>query len=532
MLRINNIKLKPVKNETHSMLESRLIKAAKDILNIKNSDIDNINIVKKSIDARKNIVSVICTIDINVPDSIERIILKKNHNSNINKIEKVVYNPDFQLSKVSGHRPVVVGAGPCGLFCAYILALNGQNPIIVERGNTASKRKEDIEAFWKGEKLNTESNVQFGEGGAGTFSDGKLNTQVKDKTGRINFILDTFVKHGADISIKYDQHPHVGTDKLIEIITNLRNEIINLGGEFLFNTHMNDIIINDNKVCGVSIIHNEKNTTIKTDKIALCIGHSSRDTIRMLFDKGISMESKSFAVGLRVIHDQSLINKNQYGDYYDYFGSAPYKLTSNNNGRGVFSFCMCPGGFVVNASSENEKLAINGMSYSDRASGYANSAIIITVTPNDYDSIHPLAGISFQQRMEENAYNKGHGKIPVQYFGDYKNNTASNPFSTEAFIKGSTQASNLRGLFSEDMEEAFISSMYDFGKKIKGFDNDEVVLAGVESRTSSPVRIQRDESYCSNINGLFPGGEGAGYAGGITSAAVDGLKLGEAILLN
>lgn len=530
MIRINNISLKPVKCENHTDLVLRLKKQARNILHINDNDIENLTIVKKSIDARKKSdILVICTVDIILKKDLEKKILSKNKNNKVVKSNPVIYDPMISHNIKCDNRPVVIGAGPAGLFCAYVLALNGLKPIVIERGSRADIRKEEIENFWNTGKLNLHSNVQFGEGGAGTFSDGKLNTQVKDKTGRINFVLKTFVNHGADENILYDQRPHVGTDRLIEIISNLRNEIISLGGEFKFNTLMSDISIEGDTLKGITVISENSNEQIATNHLALCIGHSARDTIKMLFDNGLNMESKSFATGLRVIHSQDLINKSQYGDFFDYFGSAPYKLTYNTDTRGVFSFCMCPGGYVVNASSEDKMLAVNGMSYSDRASGFANSAIVITVTPDDFESNHPLSGIKFQQEMEKKAYIAGDGNIPIQIFKDYKNNVNSKELNTSC-IKGKTKATNLRGIMKSDLEDAFINGMQDFGRKIKGFDADDVLIAGVESRTSSPVRINRDENLLSNVKGIYPGGEGAGYAGGITSAAVDGLRLAEAII--
>ena len=376
----------------------------------------------------------------------------------------------------------------------------------------------------------TQVTVQFGEGGAGTFSDGKLNTLVKDSVGRSRFVLDTFVSFGAPEKITYESKPHIGTDILSDVIAAMREEILQLGGTFEFENCVTDIRVADQKIKAVEINHN---AWMETEVCVLALGHSARDTFEMLQKTGLFMEPKAFAVGFRVEHPQKDINRRQYGEKYaELLEAAPYKVTANlANGRGVYSFCMCPGGYVVNASSEEKRLAVNGMSYSDRGSKNANSAVIVSVTPDDFDGTDALSGVEFQRRLEEKAFALGNGKIPQQLFGDYcenKKSTGYGTFSSET--RGETAFSNLRGLFSDEMEQSFIEGMHSFAKHIPEFDRKDAIISGVESRTSSPVRIRRDEVFEANIRGIYPCGEGAGYAGGITSAAMDGMKVAEAVI--
>ena len=445
-------------------------------------------------------------------------------------------------------RPVVIGSGPAGLFAAYILSLSGLKPIIFERGEEVTKRRRTVDEFLKNGTLNTNSNVQFGEGGAGTFSDGKLNTLTKDKYGRQGFVFDTFIKCGADEKIKYDYKPHIGTDILTTVVKNLRDEIKALGGEFHFETLIDGIDIEDNRITGVRARStNAYKTDDKGSKIdvisapaghvILATGHSARDTFMMLKDKGVKMEPKSFAVGFRVQHPQDMINISQYGkDYPKSLGASPYKVTNTaSNGRRVYSFCMCPGGYVINSSSEDGRLCVNGMSYSGRDSAFSNSAIIVNVEPDDFIKACPdrsddeLCGMYYQRLIEEKAYNLGKGKIPAERFTDFENNKEPSDFD-QSNAKGGVSKADLHGILSKDMEEAFIESMHRFGHMIDGFDSKEAIMYAIEGRTSSPVKIPRDEDFTSNIKGLYPCGEGAGYAGGITSAAVDGIKVAEAVI--
>lgn len=537
MIRLSNIKLSPVKNESIDSFENRAFLKTLKLLKLNKDDVLEFKVIKKSIDARKlHDIHIVFSVELVLDKNIENRCVVQNKNASF--VTRTIFSPICEKIDLKS-RPVVIGAGPAGLFCAYILALNGCKPIVVERGKAVENRTIDVNNFWEQGKLLENSNVLFGEGGAGTFSDGKLNTQIKDKDGRIEFVLNTFVKFGADRNIVYDSKPHIGTDRLIGIVKNMRNEIISLGGEFMFDTCMVDYKLKDGRLYSVICEQSSSNNNrleIITDNLILCIGHSSRDTFRMLYNKNVNMESKNFAVGFRVMHNQEDINKSQYGDLHDYFGAAPYKLTyTASTGRGVFSFCNCPGGYVVNSSSVKGQLSINGMSYSDRASKSANSAIIIQVTPDDFSNEmdYPLAGIEYQEMIEMRAYERGNAAIPVQKFGDFEINNESKEASiTKECIKGAYKYTNLRGILAEDMEKSFIEAMHSFGRKIEGFDDYDTLLAGIESRTSSPIRIVRDDKYLSNVCGIYPCGEGAGYAGGITSAAVDGTKVAMAVLYN
>ena len=533
MIQINNIKLPADKDI--SFLQQKISK----ILRLKENNNFTYKILKKSIDARGDVVYVIynVAVDLLLDDKVSKISAKKeakivaglrDKNVIIKKEEGYTFKPSGNIKLV--RRPVIVGSGPAGLFCAYMLACNGYNPLIIERGSKVEERKKKVEAFWNGEKLDEECNVQFGEGGAGTFSDGKLNTLVKDKDYRGRLVLETFVKYGAKENIMYDAKPHIGTDYLYNILINMRNDIIAMGGEFMFDTLVEDIVFEDSIIKQV-ILRGGK--TIDTDVVVLAIGHSSRDTFSMLKEKNISMVAKSFAVGVRVEHPQKLIGENQYGKYASCLPAASYKLTHQaSTGRGVYSFCMCPGGVVVNASSEEGHIAVNGMSYNSRDGQNANSAIIVTVNPKDFDTDDIMAGVRFQRKLEEAAYKEGKGKIPVQLFGDFESNRPSTALgSITPCIKGGYTLANLNNCFPKYICDTIVEGMHSFDKKIKGFAAKDVVLSGVESRTSSPIRIVRDDERLESVSvsGLYPCGEGAGYAGGIMSAAIDGIKVYEKI---
>ena len=372
----------------------------------------------------------------------------------------------------------------------------------------------------------------FGEGGAGTFSDGKLNTLVKDNHGRSRYVLKTFVEFGAEDDILYESKPHIGTDILINVVRNMRNEIMKLGGEIRFNTQVTDLKVENGEITALQV---NESDWIETKAAVLAIGHSARDTFEMLLKRKVPMRSKAFAVGVRMEHPQTLINENQYGkDYPDSLPAAAYKLTRKvADDRGVYSFCMCPGGYVVNASSEEEMTAVNGMSYHARAGENANSAMIISVRPEDFGSEEPLAGVEFQRKLEKAAYREGLGKIPVQLFGDFcKNQVSTQLGEIKPNTKGQWTFGNVRSIFPEPLSSGLEEGIKGCEKLIPGFSREDALLLGVESRTSSPVRIERDnESFESEISGLYPCGEGAGYAGGIMSAAMDGMKVAEAIAL-
>ncbi|WP_251387033.1 NAD(P)/FAD-dependent oxidoreductase [Mediterraneibacter agrestimuris] len=526
MLRINQIKLSP--GHTEEALEQAILK----FLRISKKDLLEYRIFRQSIDARKKTkILYVYTIDVYVAQ--EERLLKKLKN-NIQKVEEKNYRIPGHGTEKLKNRPVIAGAGPSGLFCAYLLAKEGYRPILAERGAPVEERYEDVEAFWTTNVLNPHSNVQFGEGGAGTFSDGKLNTLVKDKSGRNRYVLETFVRFGAPKRILYEQKPHIGTDILMDVIRNMRNEILSLGGEIRFYTQVTDLELEkegETKVLKRVVLNQTER--FDAEMLVLAIGHSARDTFQMLVERGMLLLPKAFAVGVRIEHPQRMIQESQYGkELAEALPPAAYKLTENlDNGRGVYTFCMCPGGYVVNASSEKNRLAVNGMSYQDRAGDNANSAVIVTVTPEDFGSDGPLSGMEFQRQLEESAYEAGAGAVPVQCFGDFCNNRKTEKLGdVTPQIKGMWKFADVRKIFPDELAESLIQGIQRMDKKIQGFARADAVLSGVESRTSSPVRICRDEAYECNIKGIYPCGEGAGYAGGITSAAMDGMKAAEAII--
>lgn len=571
MIRINQIK---IKNDGKTVvygerLYESLKKHAAKVLRVDLAEIANIEIIRRSIDARKKPeIYDIYMVDIKLKKLDESKIVKKCRGKNVQITDSVKYNFEQQvLLKRNGNRElsdraqkkvVIIGEGPAGLFCGYMLAQNGFKPLILERGADVDTRTAKVEHFWKTAELDTETNVQFGEGGAGTFSDGKLNTMVKDKDGRGREALSIFVQNGAYEDILYDAKPHIGTDVLRDVVKNMRNKIISQGGEVRFNTKVTDLVIDNGRLNAVKT----ENDVFECDAAVLAIGHSARDIFYLLKEKNVSLEKKPFAVGFRVEHPQTLINLSQYGMTNPVsLPPAPYKLTTTTSeGRGVYSFCMCPGGYVVNASSEQGRLAVNGMSYSKRDGKNANSAIIITVDPKDFGSEDVLSGVEFQRGLEEKAYEIGHGKIPVEYYCDFKEAvTGSKPIGGmeeadkqdisknrdlsendviiekdfQPQMKGEYAFSSVHEILPNELNECFVEGMEKFGRMIKGYNSPNALVSGVESRTSSPVRIVRGEHGESvNISGLYPCGEGAGYAGGIMSAAMDGMKIAEFIAAN
>lgn len=499
-------------------------------------------IVKKSIDARKK-PELYLVYSIHVSCEDENTIVKKAKNASISFVNPKTYELPVVGENDLIHPPLIIGAGPAGLFAAFVLAEAGYKPILLERGKSVENRIKDVEEFWQTGVLNTSSNVQFGEGGAGTFSDGKLNTVVKDPANRNQFVLETFVRFGAPEQILYENKPHIGTDILCDVIKNMRIYLLEKGVQIYFETCAKDFVIENQQITEVVC---ENGKCFPVSVVVLALGHSARDTFQTLHELKLPMEAKNFAVGFRVEHPQEMINDALYGKQNQNMPAAPYKVTSNfPNGRGVYSFCMCPGGYVVNSSSEEEMLVVNGMSYSGRNSTTANSAIIISVSEQDFTdpmffqegSEHllkgadALCGMRFQQALERKAYQLAKGKIPQQLYGDFCENKCSTAYGAfESNTKGNASFANLRGLFSEDMEESFMGGMEHFAHIIPGFDRKDAILSGVESRTSSPIRILRNENYESEIKGIYPCGEGAGYAGGITSAAMDGIRVAEAII--
>ncbi len=560
MIRINQLKITPEVSLSAGQLDTALKGKISKALRLKGDNF-SYKIVKKSIDSRhKPDIFIVYSVDVTVygadrkalDSGAEEKIIKKVNDNNIMLSKTVRYKEPKPARDRMGSRPVIAGFGPAGMFCALMLARAGYRPVVVERGEAVEDRMKSVDSFWNGGRLNPESNAQFGEGGAGTFSDGKLNTQVKEVYGRISKVLEIFVEHGADESITYEAKPHIGTDRLVYIVQSIRKEIESLGGEVRFNTRLVDIDLEkltpgvlsdengtDRRVKGITVENSGNREYIPCDCLVLAIGHSARDTFYMLKDK-LTMEQKAFAVGLRIEHRQELINIHEFGDgKYKNYMPASYKLTHKaSNGRGVYSFCMCPGGYVVNASSEEGMLAVNGMSYSKRDSENANSALIVTVDNRDFGSEDVLAGIEFQRRLEKKAYELGGGRVPVQRFGDFRENrttteSALSSNTVKPCIKGGYTAANLRELLPDELCDALIEGVTSFDRQIPGYANPDAMFAGVESRTSSPVRINRDDKLQAlGISGLYPCGEGAGYAGGITSAAVDGIKVYEAIVTN
>ena len=544
MIRIDQIKIKV------SDKQPDILRAVCSTLKIDPDDINDLGVIRRSLDARKK-PDLYYVFSIWTDCRNEDKILKKNsRNGNVSVYVKKEYVLPIQGNEELNDRPVVVGMGPAGLFCAYELARAGFKPLVIERGRCVEDRAKDVEKFWETGVLDTSSNVQFGEGGAGTFSDGKLSTSIKDKEGRIGEVLKTFVENGAPEEILYDHMPHLGTDILPVVVKNIREKIISMGGEIRFETCLTSIEHNGGKLSSV-LVRNAGGTEerIDTSVLVLAIGHSARDTYKALFDNGLKMEQKPFAAGFRVQHPQSVIDENQYGDkkHSDILGVSPYKLTANFGDRGVFSFCMCPGGYVVNSSSEEGETVVNGMSYSGRDSANANSAIVVSIPVSDYPSDHPLAGIEFQRELERRAFKAANGKIPAQRYGDFKekinergdgsavhsevvNGGTVPSFTVDPVFKGEYEWTDLTDIFNDEINNLFIEGMSRFGRTIKGFDSPETIMAGVESRTSSPVRISRDENLQSSIRGIIPLGEGAGYAGGITSAAIDGIRGAEMII--
>ncbi len=538
MLRINQCKVEL--NAT----KAQVIKKAAQILRVKPEEIRQLYIRKESLDARKKpVLFYSLTVDVALKN--EEAVLKKCKSRDVSLVKEKPYCFPVTAPGVGTHvlgsvqeadrcRPVIIGAGPAGLVCAYYLAKHGFRPLLLERGKCVEERQKDVERFWETGVLNPQSNVQFGEGGAGTFSDGKLNTLVKDKFGRCREILALFAAMGAPEDIVYKQRPHVGTDRLMTMVRNLRNEILQAGGQIRFESQVTDFELRSGRIAAVIVNKQER---IETSHVVLAIGHSARDTFEVLLKRGLQMQPKAFAVGYRVQHFQEQIDEAQYGvqkpETLAKLGAAPYKLTARtSSGRGVYSFCMCPGGYVVNASSEPGRVAINGMSYHARDSRVANSAIIISVSPEDFRDKSPLGGVEFQRELEQRAWELCEGKLPVQTYADYKASKVTKDLEGLPIrIKGLYEGANLRGLLPKQLEESFMEGMESFGRSIHGFDRGDTVVAGVESRTSSPVKIVRDESGNASVKGIYPCGEGAGYAGGITSAAMDGLLIAEKVAL-
>lgn len=523
MIRVPEIKL--YLDEEEEKLKELLAKK----LNISPNDILTYKIFKKSIDARrKDKIHFVYTLDCQVKD--EEKLLKRYSKKGVSKVKDTSRNYEYQ-QREDDFRPIVVGSGPSGLFAGLVLAKSGFKPILIERGKDIDRRAVDVGMFWAKGQLNTESNVQFGEGGAGTFSDGKLTTLVKDPRSR--WILQEFVKNGAPEDILYINKPHIGTDILRNVVKEVRKNIISLGGEVRFESKLTDLIIKDGKIAGAIVNHEEE---IKTDRLLLALGHSARDTFEMILDRGVEIKQKAFSIGVRIEHPQELIDEKQYGAFkgHEKLGAAEYKLSGHfDNGRSAYSFCMCPGGMVIGASSEEAGIVTNGMSMHSRNGKNANSALLVGVSPEDFVDDHPLAGVSFQRKWESMAFKLGGSdyKAPAQRVEDFLADRPSLEIgSVEKTYNPGVKMTDLRLCLPEYVTDTLKMAIKDFDKKIKGFNNPDSIMTGVETRSSSPIRIERSQTFQANIKGLYPVGEGAGYAGGIMSAAIDGIKVAEAIL--
>lgn len=527
MIRINQIKM-PLHHNA-AALEQKIRKR----LGLSGDQELRYRIIRKSIDARnKPELSLVYSVEVST--SGEEKIIKRANDPNVTIVKQTGYHLPGAVSPTPSIPPVIVGAGPAGLFCAYALTMSGCAPVVLERGRSVTERTKDVERFWESGVLDTVSNVQFGEGGAGTFSDGKLTTGIKDPLCR--FVIDELANHGAPEEIRWSAKPHIGTDRLAEVVRNIRKEIISLGGEIRFNCKMTDIIVANGYIHGVKTEHDGQFEDIETDTVLLCTGHSARDTVRTLYAHGVRMMQKPFSVGARIEHPREFIDRAQYGDFAGHpaLGAADYKLACHpEHGRGAYTFCMCPGGTVVNAASEEGGIVVNGMSEYGRDAENSNSALLVGIEPENFGSDHPLAGMDMQRKIEHAAFLAGGSDYtaPAQLVGDF---LADRPSTRLGAVHPSCPTgvvmSDLRKILPKKVTDTYADALLKMDKMLKGFAMPEAVFTAPETRSSSPVRILRDEIYQSNIRGLYPCGEGAGYAGGIVSAGVDGVRCAYAVL--
>ena len=526
MIRIRNIKL------AFDHGPDALKKAVLCRLNIAESDLIRLDIVRKSIDARKkNNILAVYSVDAKV-SNVVAVLNKTSEDNEISGTPDQGYRAPAPTHG-AGDPPVVVGSGPCGLFAALILAQAGLHPILVERGRTVGSRIRDVREFWQKGEFNPESNVLFGEGGAGAFSDGKLTTQIRDESNRIRKVLVELVGAGAPEEILFQARPHIGTDNLIKVVKNLRNSILSLGGQFRFETTLTNIVAPNGRMIGAVVNHEEM---IATNHLILALGHSARDTFRMLAGNSIPMEAKPFSMGVRIEHPQRMIDEIQYGRFafHPALGPSDYRLVHHcPNGRTAYTFCMCPGGQVIASSSETGGIVTNGMSFYARNSPNANSALLVGVSPADYEDAGPLSGVVFQRTWEQKAFRAGGGNYfaPIQLVGDFLLGRASKSVGqvTPSYTPGTTPG-DLSECLPDFVVRTLKLALPAMDRKLKGFAMADAVMTAIESRSSSPIRILRDKTFQSpSLEGLYPAGEGAGYAGGIVSSAVDGIKVAEAV---
>ena len=529
MIRINELSL-PLDHTPEALREAIVAR-----LGVSDSDLINFTVFKRSYDARKknSVILFIYIIDLEVKNEAE-VLARLAGDTHIRPAPDTRYYPVAQAPDNLSERPIVVGFGPCGLFAALTLAQMGFKPIVLERGKDVRRRTKDTWALWRKKILSPESNVQFGEGGAGLFSDGKLYSQIKDPKFYSRKVMAEFVRAGAPEEIMYVSKPHIGTFRLTGVVAAMREEIIALGGEVRFEHKVTDLLINDGQIEGVQL---ENGEVLESRHVVLALGHSARDVFRMLEKRRVHIEAKPFAIGFRIEHPQSLIDQARLGKYAGHpeLGAADYKLVYHaKNGRAVYSFCMCPGGTVVAATSEPERVVTNGMSQYSRNERNANSGIVVGINPEQDFPGGPLAGVEFQEKLESQAYILG-GRdysAPAQLVGDFIRGVPSSEFGeVEPSYKPGVRLGDLAPSLPSYVIEAIREALPAFGKQIRGFDRDDAILTGIETRTSSPVRITRDNETLQSLNtkGLYPAGEGAGYAGGILSAGVDGIKVAEAV---